>query len=92
MENPLVDWFRSFRSRRAAIKMAVVYFEKTKMLKAHRRNSKVIAEEDGGYTVRVCYGHTKLPRRAWIIVNVPKSTIKEVSFNSVRQYGEGPQG
>jgi hypothetical protein len=48
MKNPLVDWFLRFRDRRAAIKMAVTYFEKTKMLKAHSRISKVIAEEDGG--------------------------------------------
>jgi hypothetical protein len=88
MINPLAKWFGRLRHRRAAISMAVMYFEKTKMLKAHRRISKVIAEEDGGYIVRVCFGHTKPRRRAWITVNVPKSTIKEVSFNSVRQYGE----
>ena len=87
----LVDWFRRFRDRRAAIKLAVTYFEKTKMLTAHPRISKVIADEDGDYIVRVCYGHKKPPHRAWINVNVPKSTIKEVSFGSVRQYGERPR-
>jgi hypothetical protein len=91
MKYPLVDWFRRFRDRRAAIKMAVMYFEKTKILKAHSRISKVIAEEDGGYIVRVCYGHKKPPHRAWFNVNVPKSTIEEVSFGSVRQYGERPR-
>lgn len=88
MVNPLAKWFGRLRQRRSATSMAVEYFEKTKMLKAHKRISKVIAEDDGGYIVRVCFGHTKPPGRARITVNVPKSTIKEVPFNSVRQYGE----
>jgi hypothetical protein len=88
MKNPFAGWIQRFRSRRSAITMAVEFFEKTKMRRAHRKNSKVIAEEDGGYIVRVCYGDTRVPRRAWITVNVPKSTIKEISFNSVRRYGE----
>lgn len=88
MRNPLADWLQRIRVRRSAIRMAVEYFEKTNGLTAHRRNSKVIAEEDGDQIVRVCYGHIRPSRRTWITVNVPKSTIKEVSFNSVRQYGE----
>jgi hypothetical protein len=88
MTNPLANWFQRFRARRSSIAMAVAYFEKTRMLKADRRLSKVIAAEDGGYIVRVCYGHTSSIRRTWITVNVSKSTIKEVSLNSVRHYGE----
>ena len=88
MNNPLRNLLRRFRDQRAAIDTAATYFEKTKMLTAHRITTKVVAEDDGGYVVRICYGHTKPLLQAWIIVNILKSTIKELSFHSVRQYGE----
>jgi hypothetical protein len=76
--------------RREAVKAAVKHFQATNGLPARSSISKVIAQEEDSYVVRVCYGRAKPPRRAWYMVRPEEPLVIELPFEQVEQYGERP--
>jgi hypothetical protein len=83
----MFNFLKRRQKRKAAIQAAVQHFDPGASKQVARRMSAVIAEPDGGYVVRVCYGNTIPPHRAWFIVG-PDSFIAPLTFDEVRQYGE----
>lgn len=55
----------------------------------HRSWARVIAAVDGGFVLRLCYGHTKPPRRAYFRID-GDGNVSEMEFAEVRKYGERP--
>ncbi|WP_218932181.1 hypothetical protein [Adhaeretor mobilis] len=51
--------------------------------------AKVIATTDDGFIVRLCFGHTKPPSRAYFKIH-ESGAVDELEFEQVRQYGERP--
>ena len=51
--------------------------------------ARVIADDDQGYVVRLCYGDTIPPRRAYLRVD-SEGNISEMELAEVRKYGERP--
>lgn len=73
--------------KREALKRATEVFELEKNESSHQGLSSIIDYNEIRCIVRICYGHTKPPRRAFYSVPL-EGKIKELNFNEVTQYGE----
>jgi hypothetical protein len=80
-------FFRNRSKHLAAIGKAREYFQGNSSQEDHRSMARVIANTDDGLVVRLCFGLTKLPRRAYFKV-YESGVIEELKFEQVRQFGE----
>lgn len=81
-------YFAERRERQEAIAAARQYFEDATGSGSHRGLTSVIHADPSFMIVRVCYGRTKPPGRAWFRVARSPRSIDELSFEDVTQYGE----
>jgi len=89
IRSTIARWRREWRVNAEAAARAVEYFESQKSKQAWRNLCRVIHRDAYHRVVRVCYGKTKPPQRAFF--SVPdRGEIVELEFEDVRQYGERP--
>ena len=81
--------FRKPKQHLAAIDNAREFFQSISSQEDHRSMAKVIASTDDAYIVRLCFGRTKPPSRAYFKIH-ESGAIDELEFEQVRQYGERP--
>jgi hypothetical protein len=86
----ITRFFAGRREKAEAIGAAIRRFESAPDRSAHRGISSVLHSDELGFVVRVCYGHTRPPGRAWFRVSRGAADVQELSFDEVRQYGEKP--
>lgn len=80
-------FFDDRRKERKVIGRAVDCFEKTKGQKTHRGQSIIIYSDGEKSVVRVCYGTSKPPRRAFYEVHT-SGKIVGITFHEAKAYGE----
>jgi hypothetical protein len=86
----LYNYFAERRERQEAIAAARQYFEDATGSFSHRGLASVIHADPSSMIVRVCYGRTKPPGRAWFRVARSPRSIEELAFEDVTKYGERP--
>ena len=74
----------------AAVAAALEHFEATTGQVAHRSGSDVIGEDARGVLVRVCYGSSRPPGRAWFAVGGDGSVNAELTYAEAAAFGERP--
>jgi hypothetical protein len=86
----LVSWIDRVRRRRLARAAARRHLEATTGQRSHLVGSTVLGEHAGGLVVRVCYGDTKPPRRAWYLIGAGGRVARSVSWDEAESVGERP--
>jgi hypothetical protein len=88
----LANWLKRGRDQQEMLSRALQHFEAATGKWAIPDMSRVLLENDRGFIVRVCYYSGSIPpSRVWY--SFPTSadeSIEELSFEEVRQLGEGP--
>jgi hypothetical protein len=78
------DWLKRRRRHLQADLTAVRHFEKTTGNRSHWSMCCVLGEDERGSVVRVCYGRSKPPRRAWYAVN--DSSVVTLTFDDAARF------
>jgi hypothetical protein len=87
----LVARFRAWQARRReAAAVAIHCFEAHTGGRGDSRTTYVIHEAAAGFVVRVCYGDTRPPQRAWFWVSADFTTCRTLTFEEVAPLGERP--
>ena len=75
---------------KAAVERAFQYFTEVygKKQRMSSHWNRVIGEEEGACIVRICYGHTLPPRRAFFRISPDLDNLEELPFRAVVKYGE----
>lgn len=84
----LSKWFHHRRRKRSAVEAAVRHFGAATGKQARSGISGVIGEREGNLVVRVCYGNTKPPGRAWYLIAPDGAIAGELSFEEAQGFGE----
>jgi hypothetical protein len=88
----MLDFIRKFVAgicqNADAIDIAMRHVESRTGDRAHRSGTCVLHSDDLAFVIRVCYGRSKPPSRAWLRVLRSAAETQELSFDEVTQYGE----
>jgi hypothetical protein len=73
----------------SVLEAAVAHFKRTDNSFVVRSMSGIWEEIDNGYVVRICYGNTRPPRRAWFFVSSDAKSVVRMSEEEAKPYNKG---
>ena len=73
----------------SVLEAAIALFKTTDNRVVLRSMSGIWEEADNGYVVRICYGNTRPPRRAWFLVSSDAKSVVRMSDEEAKPYNQG---
>lgn len=91
MLKSIARWFAWRRHEHEAVEAAIAHLARTTGEQTHRGMCKVVADAPERSVVRLCYGMTRPPRRAWFAVSrTEEPAIRELTWEEAQALGEKP--
>ena len=78
----------SRRREKEALNAAHTHFQICSGMEPNRQMSSILHSAENSFVIRICYGATRPPSRAWFRVSDDTRQIEELSFDDVVRYGE----
>ena len=73
----------------SVLEAAIAHFKTSDNRVVLRSMSGIWEETDNGYVVRICYGNTRPPRRAWFFVRSDAKSVVRMSDEEAKPYNQG---
>ena len=73
----------------SVLEAAIAHFKTMDHSVVVRSMSTIWEETDNGYVVRICYGNTRPPRRAWFFVSSDAMSVVRMSEEEAKPYNQG---